>query len=223
MTSLAELAAVMMRGAQNRVDVTASNVTNLNTTSYRTHRLFSQVLDARHAVPVDMEALAVNGTAAIRQTGNPLDIATDPDAVILLRTGTRTEQSRSAQLHRDADGLLVDSLGRVLQSEGGGDVSVGQGNLTILKDGTVTSNGQAVAKIGLFKPLAGDMEGRAVPAPADGAKLHSGATVGSDVDLGVEMVELTKASRLAETGAKVFSVYDDLLGAAATKLGEMPR
>jgi len=239
LAGLAELAAVMMGGAQRRVDVTAENVTNMSTPAYRSRRVFSQIFDLRQALPSDVVALVAEGSAALKATGNPLDIATDSSAMLMLRSGDSFTQSRAAQLHQDADGMLVDGQGRVLQADGGGDLSVGVGTPQILKDGTVLVAGQAVGKIGLFQaddaPGIGSVVkvggqrgssggGRAHSArSAEGGTLHTGMLVAADVDLGAEMVELTKASRQAETGAKIFSVYDDLLGTVSNKLGELAK
>jgi len=238
LAGLAELAAVMMGGAQRRLDVTAENVTNMSTPAYRSRRVFAQIFDLRQGLPTDVVALVGEGDAALKATGNQLDIATDVSATLMLRSGNSLIRARAAQLHQDADGLLVDGQGRVLQAEGGGDLNVGAGTPQILKDGTVLVSGQPVGKIGLFAaPAAQDGPGAGVNVSGhsrmsrggrghgaqltDGGTLHTGMLVAADVDLGAEMVELTKASRQAETGARVFSVYDDLLGAASNKLGEL--
>ena len=241
---LAELAAVMMGGAQRRVDVTAENVTNMSTPAYRSRRVFSQIFDLRQALPSDVVALVAEGGAALKATGNPLDIATDSSAVLRLRSGDSFTQSRAAQLHQDANGMLVDGQGRILQADGGGDLNVGAGTAQILKDGTVLVAGQAVGKIGLFQAddavEGGSQSARATghvgvsrgnsggghahsARSSEGGILHTGMLVAADVDLGAEMVELTKASRQAETGARIFSVYDDLLGTVASKLGELAK
>jgi flagellar basal body rod protein FlgG len=230
----------MMDSAQRRVDVTAQNVANMATPAYRSRRIFAQVLDLRQALPCDVVELASGDAAALKATGNPLDIATDPGTVLKLRSGAGYEQTRAAQLHQNADGFLVDGEGRVLQAEGGGDLVANGGTPQILKDGTVLVAGQAVAKVGLFLESGeqdvlgatgrasanGGMHGARKTASVrggDGGVVHTGMLVAADVDLGAQMVELTKASRLAETGARVFSVYDDLLGAASSKLGELAK
>jgi flagellar basal-body rod protein FlgF len=228
----------MMRDAQHRVDVTAGNVTNMATPGYRAQRVFSQVFDLRQALPEAVVEEVVGDRSALKSTGNPLDIATDSGTVLRLRSADGYVQSRSAQLHQDGDGLLIDGQGRVLQAEGGGDLNIGSGTPQILKDGTVLVAGQAVGKIGLFDAIdaqdsavaraarghggAGHGAGRAhAGGAAEVGTIHTGMLVSADVDLGAEMVELTKASRQAETGSRVFSVYDDLLGAATSKLGDL--
>lgn len=244
MAGLAELAAVMMESAQQRVDVTAQNVSNMNTPAYLTRRAFGQILDLRDALPTNVVELAGASQPALKTTGNPLDIATDSAMVLMLRSDDGMVPARSAELHRNADGTLVDGQGRALQAAGGGDLTVGSGAIAIQQDGTVLVGGQAAGKIGLYHSedsteaspadgadakhiggarSAGNASRFAPSSPADGGTLHIGALIGSDVDLGAEMVELTKANRQAEAGARVFSVYDDLMGQALAKMGDMGR
>ena len=199
---LAELAAVMMGASQRRVDVISENVANMSTPAFRSRRVFSQVFDARQALPVDFVALDADNGASLKATGNPLDIATDVDTSLSLRSGSEFVQTRSAQLHQTDQGLLVDSLGRVLQADGGGDLNVGTGTAQILKDGTVLVGGQAVGKVGLFKAdeARGGTEGRShteratgghlkSARPAQNGTLRTGMLVSADVDLGAEMVD----------------------------------
>lgn len=230
MPGLAELAAVMMQGAERRIDVTAANISNVATPGYRGQRVFSQVMDSRSGLPQTLQAFVPVGQAgALKATGNALDLATDANAVLLLRAGEQFVQTRSVQLKRDVDGRLIDRQGGVLQAAGGGDVVVGGGEPQILHDGTVLINGQAEARIGMF--VAADdrlvpPQGRSaslgsLAQPSETGVLRQGMVVPANVDAGTEMIELNKASRMAETGAKVFQLYDDLIGKAASQLGNM--
>ena len=45
--------------------------------------------------------------------------------------------------------------------------------------------------------------------------------MGSEVELSDEMIELNKATRMAETGAKLFQLQDDLLAKTASQLGSI--
>lgn len=228
MPGIAELAAVMMQGAQRRIENTASNISNIATPGYRAQRIFTQVLDARSALP--QSSVASNRApegVALKATGNPLDLAVDQSVVLLMRAGDRLVETRSAQLKRDGDGRLTDHQGRILQSAGGGDLSIGEGSPKILQDGTVLINGQAEARIGMFVPgsasnSGGDAAGRnAVPEPATSGLLRQGMIAPANVDAAAEMIELNRASRMAETGAKVFQLYDDLVSKAASQLGDV--
>lgn len=229
MAGLAELAAVMMDAAQRRLEVTANNVGNLNTPGFRAKRLFQHVVDARRALPVLDTAFARRpAQAALKSTGNSLDIAVAGRAILLLREGDGLFPAVTAQLRRDGEGRLVDGAGRALQAAGGGDLIVGHGAVALLNDGTVLVNGQPEARIGLF---AGSVEDFAEPGPladalpeiAEDAMLHQGMIIPSDVDLAVEMIDMTSAGRTAESGARIFQLADELLGKASSALGDIRR
>jgi flagellar basal body rod protein FlgG len=220
----------MMGSAQRRLAVTATNLSNMSTPAYRTRRAFTQVVDLREGLPVEKVALARAAAGGLKASGNPLDIAAGQGAVVVLRAGDRFVPVRSAQLSRDGDGRLVDPAGRILQAAGGGDVVIGGGRPTILADGTVLIDQQPAARIGLFAEPASsglstiaDLDAGLIelPQPAEEARLLQGYLAPSDVDAAAEMVELSKASRLAETGARIFQICDDLLGTAASKLGSL--
>lgn len=220
MAGLAELAAVMMSGAQQRIDVTAGNIGNVNTPGFRSRRVFAQLLDVRAGLPVATvrKANGVISETSVKQTGNPLDLATDPSALLVLRDAEGLHSTRSAQFHRDQDGHLVDTQGRYLQAAEGGDIVIGAGAPNITRTGVVFIDGQPQARIGLYKETAaGAME------PNDTGQIMQGRLIASDVDMAAEMTDLTKASRYAESGAKVFQIYDDLLGRASSMLGSLGR
>jgi len=229
MSGIAELATVMMSAAQRRMLVTATNLGNVSTPSFRASRVFSQILDSRDATPTDtVSMIAHSGSRALKATGNPLDLAADQGTALLLRAGERYFSVNSVQLRSDGDGRLVDGSGRALQAAGGGDLIVGRGMPSILRDGTVLVDGQAVGRIGLFRQTDSPQDGTQVGYGAlsdevDGGGVHQGYVVPADVDPAAEMIELTKAGRMAETGARVFQLYDDVLGNAVRKLGDIAR
>lgn len=228
---LAEIAANMLVSAQRRLDVISANVSNINSVGFRSKRIYQQVLDARGGMPTvsGVSPQAVQASA-LRSTGNVLDIAITGGGAMLMRSGSRLVPVISAQLHRDGEGRLVDAAGRVLQAAGGGDIVLSDGQVTMLKDGTMLVGGQPEARVGSFAvdpsidPVRGiDGESAGLPDAAEDAVLHQGMIVPSNVDLGAEMVEMTRASRMAETGARVFQLHDDLIGRVASKMSEAVR
>jgi flagellar basal-body rod protein FlgG len=233
MAGLAELGAVMMDVSQRRIETTAGNVGNLSTPGFRARRVFQTLLDGASGLPATQVAMPrPTAPPTLKLTGNALDIAVAPPASLLLRAGTALYPAGSAQLRRDAEGRLVDGMGRILQAAGGGDLVLAEGTPSILRDGTVLVDGRPEARIGLFAldrgtGLANDLGPGlpldAMPAAADEAVLRQGAVIPSDVDLAAEMVELGKARRDAEAGARIFQIYDELLGKAASSFGETGR
>ncbi len=227
MSGLAELAAVMMNAGQGRIEMVAGNVSNMTTPGYRATRAFQQIVDQRDAIPaLTMREPTDSGQPALKSTGNSLDIALSGRATLLLRSGRGLTASQSAQLRRGGEGRLIDSRGRALQASGGGDIIIGPGEVSILKDGIILVAGQPAGRIGFFDPdgaASGDPLAEAEFSASHNSLaeglLYQGMIVPSNVDLSAEMVELTQAGRMAETGARVFQIYDELLGRLTTKLG----
>lgn len=230
MPGFSDLAASMLVSAQKRLDATAINVSNVATPGFRSSKVFQQVLDARQGLPVVATIRPrAKASAALKATGNPLDIAVTGGGSLLLRDGDQLLPVTSVQLQRDRDGRLVDTAGRSLQASGGGDLVVSSDSPQWLKDGTVLVGGQPEARAGVFALEASGVAGGlsaaagAWPDAAEDAVVHQGMVAPSDVDLGTEMIEITRAARAAETGARVFQIYDDLIGRVATKTGEAMR
>ena len=221
---VAEIAAFMIVGAERRIDIAASNVSNMNTPGYRTRRTFSATLDARGQIPqLQVSMTKPNMNNVLKYTGNPLDFAASTAAVMAFRTGAGLIYSRSAQIHRDTDGRLVDQQGSALLGIDGNDIVVSSPSPSVLADGTVLVNGQPQGRIGLFgmNPTPGALMGKGLPELAESATVKQGMLVDSDVALSDEMAELNKATRQAETGAKLFQLQDDLLARAASQLGSI--
>ena len=224
MSGLAELAAVMMIGAERRIDTTSVNVSNINTPGYRSRRIFAELVDPATALPVSQEVVARSvRSAPFVETGGALDFATDAGSLLALRSAEGFTFTRSGQFQRMSDGRLLDGQGRALVGSDGSDLMVSTSTPEILPDGVVLAGGEPQGKIGLFdadKSAPGSEE----PAEfASGGVVWQGRLTASDVELGDEMLELNRSSRIAETGAKLFQIRDDLLAKAASQMGSMGR
>ncbi len=115
-----------------------------------------------------------------------------------------------------------------MQGTEGGDIRLPSTDVQILADGTVLSDGAAIAKVGLFQAPEG-----AAPRPLGGSlfaideavevaqpQLHQGMVEASNVALADEMVALMEAMRSAEGGARLVQTYDELMGRAITTFGQ---
>jgi flagellar basal-body rod protein FlgF len=229
MTGFSDLATSLLISAQQRLDVTARNVSNLSTPGYLSRKTFQRTMDVRHELPVVLVSQPDSAkTATLKVTGNPLDIAITGGGALLVRDGETLVSIISGQFSRDGDGRLIDTAGRALQSTGGGDIILSGDAPSILQDGTILIDGQAEARIGAFAtsrsgvaevdPASGE-----VPDAAEGSVLHQGMSIPSDVDLAAEMIEVARAAQMAQTGARIFQIYDDLMGRVTSKIGESAR
>ena len=221
----------MMIGAREQIDTIAGNVSNVNTPGYRSRRVFQRLLSDRAAIPQQPVAFAdpSGASASLKATGNPLDLALAGEGWMLVRAGDRLFPVRSGQFRRDSEGRLADGAGRILQASGGGDLAISGSTPEIHPDGTILVNGQPEARLGVFDASVLSSAAAGMPADnppgelAEDFSVRQGMVMPSDVDLAAEMVALNRAMRLAESGAKVFQTYDELLGRAITKLGDTGR
>jgi flagellar basal-body rod protein FlgG len=215
------------------MEATANNVANLTTPGFKTERLYSDVsaeTDLRASNIMIRERLDLD-QGRLAKTNNPLDLAISGAGMFRLRGADgATAYSRSGQFKVVDGGRVVNAQGLALQTAGGDDLVVPNGNIKVLADGTVLDGERPIAKIGVYKPVTGvevkPLGGSLFSVP-DGMveevaspELRQGMLEGSNVALADEMVSMMDALRQAEGGAKLVQTYDDLMGRAITTLGQ---
>lgn len=136
---------------------------------------------------------------------------------------------RGGQFHRDPEGRLVTAGGLVLQADGG-DLALKAGAFKVAADGVVTQGGEPVGRLDIVdfsdrQALGRDASG-AFTAPSgearalDNPSVMQGVVEASNVTTAGEMVSLMGALRRAETGQRLMSTYDDLMGRVLTTFGQ---
>ena len=224
-----EIAAQILARAEQRAEVAAQNITNASTPGYRRRVSFSELVAARQGE--QRIATAADFTAGqLSQTGAATDLAIAGEGFFAVRSEDNVFYTRQGQFRRDADGRLVTLQGLALQSADGGDIQVGDAPFEVAADGTVTRAGVPLARIALVDFdergalvaaeggafAAGDAVPHAVEAPA----IRQGMLESSNVNTGDEMVAMMEAVRRAETGQRLVTTYDDLMGRALNLFGQ---
>src|SRR6186713_252066 len=117
---------------QRELDVVANNIANMNTTGYKA----DNVVFHEHLMPAaranqfrgnDRAVSFVQDRAtwldlsqgAIKQTGNPLDVAVSGDAYLVLQTPKGERYTRNGAFQISATGQLVNSEGMAVMGQGG--------------------------------------------------------------------------------------------------------
>jgi len=234
MSGLVDAATAILGASEKRLEIAAHNVANISTPGFKRQIGFSQLLRAAEggdvsALPeVTVRRSFVQGK--LSETRNPLDLAISGEGFFQLRAGERILYSRQGQFTLSADGNLVTPQGYILQQQGGGDLVLDKGKVTIEQDGTLLDEGRPVARIELFAPgdanrldPVGESCFSAGPAAMDPVRdpvIRQGMVEGSNVELGDEMVQMMTALRQSEGGARLVQVYDDLIGRAISSLGQ---
>lgn len=168
----------------------------------------------------------------MRATGNPLDLAIDGDAFFTVSAPAGERLTRAGNFRVDGAGNLVTPSGeKVLGSNG--PVRVGEGTLTVTREGRLMLDGAAVDTLKLQKvadPLKLVKAGNglfeapaAVPLlPADPTTtVNQGFIEESNVSPVQGMTEMIEASRMFDAYMKMITTISELASKASNDLGRV--
>jgi flagellar basal-body rod protein FlgF len=235
MDRLIDVARTAMRGAMARQTAISNNLANVNTAGFRaeilnasTRWVGGQGFQSR-AEQIDQVVAADMKTGTVVQTGNPLDIALDGDALLAVQANDGSEgYTRRGDLKLNDSGLLTTGDGYPVLGEGGpitlppaDSVKVGKdGSIWIIPQGgqidqpqqvdtikLVNAKGSTIAKgtDNLFR----EANGGALPQDPL-ASVTSGALEGSNVNATTALVQMIEASRAWETQIKMIDTAKDI-------------
>jgi flagellar basal-body rod protein FlgF len=216
------------------LDVTANNIANASTAGYKAQRVsFGEALantQSRDAAFTGLAGMTTDGASgALRQTGNPLDMALVGDGYFAVNTPAGVRYTRAGDFRLDGEGRLVNGDGLIARAAGGGELRIPPDatNLTVERDGQILSGEDAVGQLELarFDPTALRREGDNLYAAIGPAKVgasvevESGAIEQSNVNVVRGMVDLVKVSRTYESLMRMIQGYRDMENAAARGIG----
>lgn len=213
----------------------AQNLANADSTG------FQAALQATVAAPVQgaglssrvaasARTLGVDATAgAIRNTGNPLDVALHPERWLAVQDSTGgTAYTRAGDLSVNANGLLTTARGQMVLGADGAPLSIpayqsldigADGTISIVPQGqpasTITNAGRLQVVSAKTTDLARGDDGlmRAAPgkavAPATDASLTAGALEDSNVDAAGALVSMIELSRQFEMQVQLLHHADE--------------
>lgn len=205
-------------GLMREMRAIANNIANMSTTGFRAER----VIFAEHVSPLpDAGASLSMGHAKARiadaaqggltRTGGRFDFAIEGAGFFQLETADGPRLTRAGAFLRSADGELVAPDGARLLDAGGAPVFVPAAAraVALAADGTLSADGQPLARIGLFAPadptglLRAEGTRFAVPGgtvPAGDARLVQGFVEESNVDPVGEIARMIEVQRAYELG-----------------------
>jgi flagellar basal-body rod protein FlgF len=225
---LIELAEITLATAQRRLDAISQNVSNIATPGYKAQVGFQEAISATGNREPRVSFSSNLNAGALRETGRRFDLAIVGSGYFMVRGEDETFFTRNGQFDLDAQGRLLTSQGYALQSSDGGDVMIRRPDAEIASDGTVLEDGAPVSRVGVFnltRPEGVNGGGelfRAVESDLQvepDAQIRQGMVEGGNVELANEMIEMMKALRLAEAGARVVQAYDSLIGQSINTFG----
>jgi flagellar basal-body rod protein FlgF len=221
-----------------QMDVVANNLANASTTAFKAQRLvFRQYVvgggaDGATAFVEDATTYRDSRQGPLTQTGNSLDVAIDGPGYFSVTTPDGTRYTRSGHLKLGPEGTLVTDQGYAVQGDGGAPLTLplGSTNITITKDGTVSSRGGSIGKISLVafadasqvqSEANGFYVSDATPTPATDATLRQGMIEESNVQPVLELTRLMDVSRNYEAINSMINGENDRIKTAIDKLSKV--
>lgn len=225
-----------------RLDYIANNLANVNTTGYK--RMAMSFCDAfrnqeigkapmvsetrLHTVDVDLTQ------GGLTMTGNPLDLAIEGRGFFKLETPNGVRYTRAGMFRLDANGVITDAHGNILQGEGG-PVTVPRDAQPVINDaGDVYVDGAVVGRIAMvtfdapqdLEPVGHHLfrtpdDQAFEEIPATDATLHQGFLENSNVEVVQEMVRMIEVSRNVGAEQKIMTTSSDMDDKAINTVGDI--
>jgi flagellar basal body rod protein FlgG len=168
---------------------------------------------------------------ALQSTENPLDFAIQGNGFFTVKTPDGNRYTRDGRFLRDADNTLVTVEGFQVLDDAGQAIQLPDGEVGVADDGTITVNGENVAKlgIGVFDNPQTELqhtEGNLFTGPAastseDVPRVVQGYLEASNANPSQMMTQLVEVARSYEAAQKLVQNHDELLGKTIASLGRI--
>ncbi|EJW09680.1 Flagellar basal-body rod protein FlgF [Rhodovulum sp. PH10] len=238
---------------RRELDVVANNIANVNTSGFKAdHMMFEEYLSpkarenrfgGRDRLVNFVEDRATwhdFRPGALQQTNNPLDVAIDGDAFLVVQTPNGERYTRAGNLKIDQRGTLVTTDGLPVMGDAGPitfqqtDHSIAispDGRISVL-EGTATVESQRgklrLVQFADTQRLVKEGGTRfsapqgVAPVPSTTAKVNQGFVEKSNVNNVVEMTRLIEINRAYTNVSSLLQQHNDLRKSAIERLAEVP-
>jgi flagellar basal body rod protein FlgG len=231
----------LVAGEKN-LDAISNNLANAGTTAYRPERaLFASYLDRAVVAgtpggnPAGPRGVAFAGAwrddtpGPLRETGNLFDVAIAGRGWFRVETPAGERLTRAGNFQRDARDRLVTAEGFPVLDDKGKPITIGaEGEVALVPDGTLTVDGEAVARIGVVDARLADLSREGgnlwkasatpTPIPAEETVLRQGFLEQSGVVAVEQLVAMIATQRMFEMNQKVVDVAANTIARRALEL-----
>lgn len=224
-------------GLMREMEIVAQNIANISTTGFRREGvIFSEYISRLDGEP--SLSMATGNTrlvdltqAGLSMSGGTYDVAIQGDGFFLIQTPEGERLTRAGAFTPAADGSLVTADGHAVLDSGGTAVVVpaNANAVSIAQDGTVSADGIAVARIGLWQPTdpltllhtSGTMfSASSGVEPAEGGIMLQGMLEESNVEPVSEIARMIAVQRAYEMGQSLLDREDARVRAVIQTLGQ---
>lgn len=215
-------------GLMREMQIVANNIANAATTGFRQEGLiFSEHVKALEAgASLSMAGATVRNTSMLQgtltETGGTLDLAIEGEGFFQVETPNGPRLTRAGNFSSNGEGDLVTNDGYRVLDGGGAPVFIPPNatDLSVSADGTVSTNGQPLTQIGLFRPVdlndmvredgvmfrtEGDIE------PAENGRVLQGFLENSNVDPIGQLARMIEVQRAYEMGQSFMDAENERL------------
>ena len=222
-------------GLLKELTVVAGNVANAGTVGYRREAsVFAEHVNAKAAPGgVSMGAVraryADRSQGALLETGGQLDLALEGTGMFAVQRGEEVLLTRAGRFQLDAGGQVVTPEGLPVLDEGGGVIEVPPetAKIAVAADGTISLDGLASARIGVFDAPPGTLvragdtlwRPRVGYAFMDEPSVRQGRLERANVDPVLEIARLTEVQRAFEAGQNLLDAEHERLSRMIRLLG----
>lgn len=224
-------------GLAREMQSVANNIANISTTGFRREGvIFAEEV---RALPLEGGAVAMTSArarytdaaqGALEQTNGTFDLAIEGDGFFTVMTPQGQRLTRAGAFGRDADGQIVAPDGGLLLDEGGGAIAIPfeARSIGIAADGTISADGQPVARVGLvtvedqtklFRESGTLYRFDGDAAPTETAKVLQGFLEQSNVNPILEIARMIEVQRAYEYGQKLMDQEDARIRLVVRTLG----
>lgn len=203
-------------GLLREMDVIAQNIANANTTGYRAEGLiFAEHVVGTQGGPSISFAYATGretrfAQGGMEQTGGTFDLAIQGDGYFLVDVAGTPHLTRAGAFIAGPDGGLQTPEGYPVLDEGGAPLFVppGAAAIRIAPDGTVSADGEPVARVAVVAPddpramtrAAGTMFAAEAYAPVETPAIAQGFLEASNVDPVIEIARMVTVQNAYKMG-----------------------
>lgn len=218
---------------QRKLDLVANNIANMNTTAYRRESVkfqefITEMKGANDPLGGDLSFVMDYGVVrdfqegTIIPTGNIFDVAISGPGFLIVETPDgETRFTRNGHFRLNGDGIIVTSDGSRVQDDTGNDITLttGDTDISIAKDGTITTNIGRVARLALvefgnrqaLRKVGNSQYSTAeVPIPSESSSFLQGMLEGSNVNGVEEVTDMIQILRNYQQVSKMLEAYQDL-------------
>jgi len=230
-------------GTQQRLDVLANNLANINTTGFKQDKLIFSVpvekegsssTDYLEATPPPIPSGSRTdfSQGVLRHTNNAMDLGLDGDGFFCIQTPEGTHYTRNGSFSINGDGILTTREGFPVMGNGG-EIAINGNDVHVDEGGTVSVDGSevdtlkvvTVSQPGSLKKMGNTLfalnGSEVAKEKAEGFKVMQGYVETSNVNGTRVMTEMIDISRSYESYQKVIQFLDDATKKSVNEVGRL--